>query len=324
MKRQKILITGCAGFIGSHLTDRLLEAGYRVIGIDNFNDYYDPKIKEDNLKTANKNKRFKLYQCDILDLTGLSQIFKKEAPNKIVHLAARAGVRPSIANPLLYSRINVLGTVNLLKLSAKYKIFQFIIGSSSSVYGNSKRLPFSENAPCDAIISPYGASKRAAEFWVESFHRTHGLKSVILRFFTVYGPRGRPDMAPALFASAIINNQPINQFGDGSSSRDYTFIDDVIDGIVKVLEHDLDFEIINLGNSNPVTLVDIISTLEKTISKKAKIKKLPMQLGDVEKTWANIVKARRLFDWEPKIKLADGIREYIRWLEGHYSYQSLQ
>ena len=194
----KILITGCAGFIGSHLTDRLLKESFDVVGVDNFNNYYDPTIKEQNLQKAKKNKLFKLYRKDILDFTSLKDIFKKEKPQKVIHLAARAGVRPSIANPLLYSQVNVGGTVNLLKLSADFSIDKFIFGSSSSVYGNSKRLPFSENNRCDQIISPYGTSKRAAEFWVESFHKTYGLKSIILRLFTVYGPRGRPDMAPTL------------------------------------------------------------------------------------------------------------------------------
>src|SRR3989344_3229385 len=195
----KILVTGVAGFIGSHLTEKLLAGGYEVIGTDNFNDYYNPKIKEENLSEVKKNKNFKLYREDILNFEELNNIFQKEKPQKIVHLAARAGVRPSIKNPLFYTRVNVLGTVNLLKLSVDFGIKQFIFGSSSSVYGNSKRLPFTEDDPCKAVISPYGASKRAAEFWVENFHKTFGLKSTILRFFTVYGPRGRPDMAPALF-----------------------------------------------------------------------------------------------------------------------------
>ena len=216
----KVLVTGCAGFIGSHLTDRLLKNGHKIIGIDNFNDYYDPKIKEGNLKQALKNKKLKLYSEDILNYDNLEQIFKKEKPQEIVHLAARAGVRPSIENPMVYVNANVLGTVNLLKLAVDFKIGQFIFGSSSSVYGNSKRLPFSENDPCDTIISPYGASKRSAEFWVETFWRVYGLKSIILRFFTVYGPRGRPDMAPALFTKAILDRKTIKQFGDGSSSRD--------------------------------------------------------------------------------------------------------
>ena len=250
----KILVTGCAGFIGSHVTDRLLKEGFDIVGVDNFNDYYDPKVKERNLQEAARSRHFNLYREDILNFEAIENIFKKEKPQKVIHLAARAGVRASIDNPLLYAKVNVSGTVDLLKLSVDFGIKQFIFGSSSSVYGNSKRLPFSENDQCDQIISPYGASKRAAEFWVESFHKTYGLKSTVLRFFTVYGPRGRPDMAPALFTKAILKEEIIKQFGDGTSSRDYTYIDDIIDGIMKSLNKNLDFKIINLGNNNPVSL----------------------------------------------------------------------
>ena len=310
----KVLVTGCAGFIGSHLTDRLLKNGHKIIGIDNFNDYYDPKIKEGNLKQALKNKKLKLYSEDILNYDNLEQIFKKEKPQEIVHLAARAGVRPSIEHPMVYVNANVLGTVNLLKLAVDFKVGQFIFGSSSSVYGNSKRLPFSENDPCDTIISPYGASKRSAEFWVETFWRVYGLKSIILRFFTVYGPRGRPDMAPSLFTRAIFDRKSIGQFGDGLSSRDYTYIDDIVEGIVKVLGSDLGFEIINLGNSHPVKLSEFIKVIEGVTGKKARIKYLSKQVGDVEKTWANIVKANNLVGWQPKTFLPEGLAKYIRWL----------
>lgn len=310
-----ILVTGAAGFIGSNLCDRLLSDGFEVIGIDNFNDYYDPKIKEGNLQQASKSKAFNLYREDILDLKKLEKVFKKQKVNKVVHLAARAGVRPSINNPQRYSQTNVTGTVNLLKLSVDFKIDQFIFGSSSSVYGQSKKLPFSEDDPCDAIISPYGSSKRAAELWVETFFRTYSLKSTILRLFTVYGPRGRPDMAPALFTRAVLNRKLINQFGDGSTSRDYTFIDDIIDGIVKTINSELQFEVINLGNNHPITLSDFIQTIEKLTGKNAKIKKMPIPTGDVEKTWANIVKAGELLGWRPKTNLTEGLGKYLEWLQ---------
>ena len=312
----KILVTGAAGFIGSHLVDRLLSTEYKVVGVDDFNNYYDPRLKEKNLESAKKSNYFKLYRTDICDFKNLKKIFLREKPQKIIHLAARAGVRPSIKNPLLYGKVNVLGTVNLLKLAVDFTIEQFIFGSSSSVYGQSKRLPFTENDPCEKIISPYGASKRSAEFFVESFHKSFGLKAIILRLFTVYGPRGRPDMAPALFTKAILSDKPINQFGDGSTSRDYTYIDDIVDGIAKTLDKNFDFEIINLGNNHPVRLTEFISILEKVIGKKAKIKKIPMQKGDVEKTRANIVKAKRLLGWQPKIKIEQGLQNYIRWLKG--------
>ncbi|OGD86859.1 epimerase [Candidatus Curtissbacteria bacterium RBG_13_35_7] len=311
----KILVTGTAGFIGSHLTDRLLKERHEIIGIDNFNNYYDPKIKEQNLKSAFRLKFFKLYKADICDFKSLSNIFQKEKPQKIVHLAARAGVRSFIKNPQLYTQVNVLGTVNLLKLAVDSNVEQFIFGSSSSVYGQSKQFPFFENDSCNNIISPYGASKRAAEFFVESFYKTYRLKSTILRFFTVYGPRGRPDMAPALFSKAILEGKSINQFGDGLSSRDYTYIDDIVDGILKSLEKIYDFEIINLGNNHPIKLSDFIRTLEKVIGKKAKVNKLPMQPGDVEKTWANIEKAKKFLNWEPKIDLNLGLIKFINWYQ---------
>ena len=314
----KVLITGVAGFIGSNLTDRLLSEDYEVIGVDNFNDYYDPKIKEENLYEAYKNRQCKIYREDILNFEALQKIFNQERPSKVVHLAARAGVRSSIKDPNLYTQVNVSGTVNLLKLSVDFGVKQFVFGSSSSVYGNSNKLPFAEDDICDEIVSPYGASKRAAEFWVESFHKTYGLKCVILRFFTVYGPGGRPDMAPALFTKAILNNQTFQQFGDGMSSRDYTYIDDIVDGIVKALNENLNFEIINLGNNHPVVLSDFIKTVENVIGKKARIKHSTKQAGDVEKTWANVVKAKELLGWVPKTQLSDGLNKYYKWLKRNF------
>lgn len=310
----KILVTGCAGFIGSNLVDRLLSDNHEVIGVDDFNDYYDPKIKEDNLKSALGFHSFKLYRGDIQNFPAMCDIFEQKRPERVIHLAARAGVRPSIANPLIYSQVNTLGTVNLLKLSVDFSIGGFIFGSSSSVYGNSPRLPFGEDDQCQNIISPYGASKRSAEFFVESFYHTYNLKATILRFFTVYGPRGRPDMAPALFSRAILGGGEIRQFGDGSTSRDYTFVDDVVDGIVKAVDAELDFEIINLGNNHPVNLRDFIKTLQETIGKKVKIIEKPLPPGDAPKTWANIDKAKKLLLWKPKTKLRDGLTRYVEWL----------
>jgi UDP-glucuronate 4-epimerase len=315
MAKGTILITGAAGFIGSTLVDKLLDKNYRVVGVDNLNDFYDPKIKLENIKGSKKSRNFSFYKEDISNFEGLSEIFLNEKPDIIIHLAARAGVRPSIDNPKLYGEVNVLGTVKLLKLSADYKVKKFIFGSSSSVYGNSKRLPFREDDSCDSIISPYGASKRSAEFFIESFHKSRGLNCVILRFFTVYGPRGRLDMAPALFTKAIMEGTTINQFGDGTSSRDYTYVDDIVDGIVKTIGKDLGFEIINLGNNHPVSIRDFTSTLERTIKQKAKIVKRPKQMGDVEKTWANVVKANELLGWTPKVELLGGLKKYLEWLK---------
>ena len=310
-----ILVTGCAGFIGSNLVDQLLLEGFQVVGVDNFNNYYDPRIKRENVAKALASRKFKCYEVNILDFPRLTNIFKNEGIDKVIHLAARAGVRPSIEDPFLYSEVNVLGTVNLLKLSTEYKVRQFIFGSSSSVYGESKKLPFGEDDNCQEVASPYGASKRAAEFFVESFHHSFGLPSVILRFFTVYGERGRPDMAPALFTSAIVEGKKIVQFGDGSTSRDYTYVGDIVRGIILTLNHDFEFEVINLGNSSPVKLSDFISILENTFGKVAKIETRTKQSGDVDKTWANIARANRLLGWQPQVDLAHGIRRYFEWLQ---------
>lgn len=312
---KKVLISGCAGFIGSHLVDKLLKSEWSIIGVDNFNDYYDPRVKKANLSVASKNQNFKLYIADVLDFEKMKLIFAREKPALVVHLAARAGVRPSLDNPVLYSEVNKSGSLNLLKLSVDYKVKKFVFASSSSVYGKSRIIPFVENDPCLDIISPYGASKRSAEIFVETFNKVYGLKAVVLRFFTVYGPRGRPDMAPALFANAVMFDKNINQFGDGDSFRDYTYIDDIVAGIEKSIEKNLNFEIINLGNNNPVSLLEFISELEAVLKKKAKIVKLPMRSGDVNKTWANIEKARLVLGWTPKTNITDGMNQYIKWLK---------
>lgn len=310
---EKILVTGCAGFIGSHLTERLLAHGYEVVGVDNFNDYYDPAVKEKNISSATSHKTFRLYREDILNLKKTREIISFEKPEKVIHLAARAGVRASIATPQLYAQVNVLGTVNILSAASEAGVKQFIFGSSSSVYGNSKRLPFSEDDKCENIISPYGASKRSAEFFVEAISSQSKMNFLILRFFTVYGPRGRPDMAPALFTKALEEGSSITQFGDGSSSRDYTYIDDIVDGIVKSMDCDLKFAIINLGNSHPVALSDFIKTCEKVLGKRARVKKTSRMTGDAERTWADIKVAKKLLSWEPKTSLSDGMVSYIKW-----------
>lgn len=309
-----VLVTGSAGFIGSNLVDRLLKDNFGVIGVDNFNDYYDPKIKERNLIEAKKNKNFTLFRGDILDLSFLESVFKKHKPEIIVHLAARAGVRPSIDDPLLYADVNKMGTLNLLELAIKYNVEKFVFASSSSVYGNSMQIPFVEDDTCTTIISPYGASKRAGELFVESFYKNYGLRSVVLRFFTVYGPRGRPDMAPAIFASAILNNEPVEQFGAGTK-RDYTFIDDIIDGIVRTIKSDLSFEILNFGNGNPVAIEDFIRIFEKVSGRSAKVNITKKRVGDVDSTWSNVSKAKSILGWKPKIGIEEGLSRYFQWLK---------
>lgn len=318
MSKAKILVTGCAGFIGSHLTDRLLKLGHEVVGIDNFNDYYDPKIKRRNLAGALESKNFVLYEGNILDFPLLMKIFGKHNFDKIVHCAARAGVRASIADPFLYSEVNVLGTVNLLKQAVDSGVSQFVFTSSSSVYGNSPNIPFSEDDQCLHIISPYASSKRSAEIFVETFSKSYGLCSTVLRLFTVYGERGRPDMAPAKFTSAMLAGDEITQYGDGTSSRDYTYIGDIVDGIVKALDKIFGFEVINLGNNHPVKLSDFIGTLAKVSGKQAKIKTVPKQMGDVERTWAAIDRAKKLLSWEPAVSLEEGLTRYVSWFVKNY------
>lgn len=310
-----ILVTGCAGFIGSNLVDSLIADGIEVIGLDNFDDYYSPEVKKENISNARKSKNFKLYEMDILNEIDLEKIFKKEKPSKVVHLAAKAGVRLSILNPVSYTKNNVEGTVRILNLSNKYKVEKFIFASSSSVYGQSDNVPFDEESEINSIAAPYGATKRCGEFFVESFYKNFGLKSIIFRFFTVYGKRGRPDMAPFLFSNAVIDGNTINVFGDGNSSRDYTYIDDIVDAIKRGLEINVDFAIINLGNNHPVKLNDFIGKIEKLAGRKAKTRYVAKQRGDVDKTWASIVKARKLLGWSPKTKLEDGLRYYIKWLK---------
>lgn len=311
----KYLVTGCAGFVGSNLADKLLKEGKFVVGLDNFDNFYDPKVKWENLENARKNKRFRFYEADILNEDDLEKIFKNENIEKVVHLAARPGVRPSIKDPVFYARNNVEGTVKLLDYSKKNKVSKFIFASSSSVYGQTDKIPFEEEGNIESLVSPYGASKRCGELYVESFYRSYLLKSIIFRFFTVYGQRGRPDMAPALFSKAILKDREIKQFGDGESFRDYTYIDDIVDAIFAGLESKVDFAIINLGSDNPIKLKDFIKIVEALTGHNARIKKLPKQTGDVEKTWASIVKAKKLLGWTPQTKLEDGLKSYIKWLK---------
>lgn len=314
----KILVTGGAGFIGSHVCEALLKEHKVVICVDNFNSFYNPKFKERNISKCVKNKRFKLYKKDIRDLKGISKILKKEKPNKIIHLAARAGVRRSIAQPLLYQDINVRGTLNLLEATRKNRIENFIFGSSSSVYGARKKGPFSEENRVDNPISPYAATKKAGEELCYYYHHLYGLNITCLRLFTVYGPRGRPDMALYKFTSLISKGKPIEMYGDGSSKRDYTYVSDIIDGILAALNKNLNFAIINLGNSKPIQLRYFISLIEKSLGKKAKIKQLPIQPGDISVTYANINKAKRLLGYKPKVKIEEGIKLFVEWYKSFY------
>lgn len=309
----KILITGGAGFIGSHTVGKMLDLGYTVICIDNFNSYYDPKIKEQNILKFKKNKKFHLYRKDIRKIRTLEEIFKTEKPDKVCHLAASVGVRNSIKFPEGYIKTNINATLNLLKLSVKYHIKNFVFASSSSVYGESKKTPFFEDDPADKPVSPYAATKRAGELLIYTYHYLYGLPATILRFFTVYGPSGRPDMAPYLFVDSIMKGKSINKYGGGETKRDYTYIDDIVDGITRALKRDLQFAIVNLGNNNPISLNYFISLIEKILGKKTILKKFSLQPGDVTITYADISKAQKLLGISPKTTIEEGMKKFISW-----------
>lgn len=308
-----ILVTGAAGFIGSHTSQLLLNKGYQVVGLDELNDYYDPKWKEANLTELKKNANFSFIQADIRNLESLRQIAEKQHFDGIIHLAARAGVRPSIELPLLYEEVNVKGTLNLLEIAREFKIKQFVFASSSSVYGNQSKVPFNETDPVNEPISPYAATKKAGEMLCHTYSHLFGINCICLRFFTVYGPNGRPDMAPYIFTKAILEGQKIKKFGDGQSRRDYTYVDDIVSGVVASLELDHKFEIFNLGNSSPISLNEFIAALEKVTGLTMQIEQLPMQPGDVEQTFADISKAKELLGYEPKTSFADGIAKFVEW-----------
>lgn len=313
-----ILITGCAGFIGSHTTQALLNRGYNVIGIDNLNDYYNPAWKQQNLDNLKYENNFTFNRADITDQEELEKIFKEQQEKnqpiqKIVHLAARAGVRPSIEQPLLYQKVNTQGTLNLLELARKYQVEQFVFASTSAIYGEQQKIPFSEDDPVNKPVSPYAATKKAAELLCYTYSHLYQIKTTCLRFFTVYGPAGRPDMAPYLFTKALLNNQPINKFGDGSTQRDYTYIDDIVSGVCAAVEKPFEYEIINLGNNQPVSLNEFIKILEELTDKKAVINQLPLQPGDVPRTYADISKAQKLLGYQPTTNFKDGLKKFVEW-----------
>ena len=293
MNPKKILVTGCAGFIGSNLTARLVRDGYFVVGLDNLNDYYNPLWKIENISSYENNKNFNFFKGDILNADLLDRLFKKYQFDYIAHLAARAGVRPSILDPKLYEEVNVRGTLNLLDLAKDYKIKKFIFASSSSVYGNQSKVPFSESDPVNSPISPYAATKKAGEMLCFTYSHLYNLSTICLRFFTVYGPGGRPDMAPYLFTQAILKRKPIKKFGTGTTSRDYTYIDDIVDGISSAIKYECKYEIFNLGDNHPITLNKFINILEKITGKEAIIQNAEMQPGDVHSTYADIRKAKK-------------------------------
>lgn len=315
MTMKKLLITGGAGFIGSHLVDRLLSTDVeRIEVIDDFNDFYDPSIKHANIREHLKDPRYNISEIDIRNRAALEQIFETNNFDCVVHLAARAGVRPSLSEPQLYSETNINGTLNLLELARQSNIKQFVFGSSSSVYGINAKVPFSEDDPIRQPISPYAATKAAGELLCHTYSHLYGLRCVCLRFFTVYGPRQRPDLAIHKFAKLITERKPIPVFGDGATRRDYTYVDDIIDGVMAAIVYNkTNYEVINLGESRTVELNELISLLEAELDTHANIDRQPPQPGDVPQTFADIFKARALLGYDPKTQIEEGLRRFVEW-----------
>ncbi|MDD3520867.1 MAG: GDP-mannose 4,6-dehydratase [Actinomycetota bacterium] len=310
-----ILITGGAGFIGSNLTDRLLENGSRILCLDNFNDFYNPHIKENNIRHHLENKNFTLIKGDILDRNLLLDIFSRNNIDIVIHLAAMAGVRPSIENPLLYEKVNIEGTINLLECMKTHKARKMLFASSSSVYGGNKKVPFSETDSVDRPISPYAATKKACELLCYNYHHLYSFDIFCLRFFTVYGPRQRPEMAIHKFTRQIYSGQNITVFGDGSSSRDYTYIDDIVNGLLNCIDRVNSYEIINLGNSNPTKLIELVKLIQNISGRKSGITKEEMKPGDVFTTFADIKKAKKIIAFKPETSIEDGLQKFISWYE---------
>lgn len=319
------LVTGGAGFIGSHLTETLLKSGQKVIVLDNFNAFYDPSVKRGNLKEV---KAMMVKACipedclhimegDIRDAEQLDKLFATYSIQLVVHLAAMAGVRPSLSAPLLYNDVNINGTLNLLEMCKKYGVKKLVFASSSSVYGNNQKVPFAEDDFVDHPISPYAATKKAGELLCHTYHHLYGMDIACLRFFTVYGPRQRPDLAIHKFTRLIFNDEEIPFYGDGTTERDYTYIDDIIDGVVKAIRwvqaSQGRYEIFNLGESRTISLKEMVATLEKEIGKKVKIKALPMQPGDVQRTYADITKAQKILGYQPTTAFEEGIKQFVQW-----------
>jgi len=316
MTMKRVLVTGGAGFIGSHLCQRLLQEGHEVVCLDNFDAYYDPAIKRRNLEEINASKGaqgFQLVEGDIRNKGLVDDLFRRSSFDLIIHLAARAGVRPSIEQPLLYNEVNVTGTLNLLEACREIGVRDFIFGSSSSVYGKNRKVPFAEEDRLEAMISPYAVTKRVGELFCYTYHHLYGLRISCLRFFTVYGPRQRPEMAIHKFTRLINQGEKIPLYGDGTSRRDYTYIDDIISGIMGAIRNLRGYEIFNLGESQTVPLRELISIIEQALGKKAAIEELPDQPGDVPITYADITKARHLLGYDPKVGIAEGVGQFVRW-----------
>jgi UDP-glucuronate 4-epimerase len=308
-----ILITGGAGFIGSHLTARLLGRGEEVVCLDDFNDYYNPAFKRENVAPFAHDPQWHLVEGDIRDEQTVAAVFARFGVEATVHLAARAGVRPSILQPRLYEEVNCVGTVTLLEAARRHGVSRFVFGSSSSVYGVNSKLPFAEDDPITCPVSPYAATKRAGELLAYTYHHLYGLEVTCLRFFTVYGPRQRPEMAIYRFTELLASGVAVPRFGDGSSSRDYTFIDDIVGGLVAALDHPAGFEIVNLGGAHVTSLSELIALIAAALGVEPRVDPHPSQAGDVPITFADVAKAKRLWGWEPRVGIAEGIERFVAW-----------
>ncbi len=317
---EHILVSGVAGFIGSHTCEKILQEGYDVIGIDNLNDYYNPKLKENNLSLLKKFDNFQFHEVDIRNFDALGSILDNLNINTIIHLAAQAGVRYSLKNPFIYQQVNIGGTLNLLELTKQLNCKNFIFGSSSSVYGNQKKVPFSEEDQINHPISIYAATKQAGEALCYSYHHLYDINVNCLRFFTVYGPRGRPDMSPHIFATKLLKRETITLFDDpqGTVTRDFSFISDIVEGIVRTIDFQHGFEVFNLGFGSPIKLKEFISILEDITEITAKIEYADRQLGDVDTTHADISKIKKFLGFQPKISVQQGLEIYLDWFKEYY------
>jgi UDP-glucuronate 4-epimerase len=318
MSVRTYLVTGSAGFIGFHLSRRLLEKGVLVVGADDFNDYYEVSLKEDRNAILSKYSNFKLYRGDLSDLAFIKKIFSENKFDKICHLAAQAGVRYSLTNPHAYIKANLVAFTNVLDEAKNALVKDFVYASSSSVYGANEKVPFSVDDPVDKPISLYAATKKANELMAYTYHHLFGMNTTGLRFFTVYGPYGRPDMALFSFTKKIMSGEPIEIFNYGKMKRDFTYIDDIIDGVERALEKSEPCEVFNLGNHRPVDLSYFVSTLEKSLGKAAKKELKPMQPGDVPETYADIDHTRNKLGWEPKVAIEEGVKRFVEWYREYY------
>ncbi|OGG93604.1 hypothetical protein A2609_00375 [Candidatus Kaiserbacteria bacterium RIFOXYD1_FULL_47_14] len=310
---ETVLVTGAAGFIGSNLTKTLLEEGYRVIGVDNFDDTYNPQFKEEQIAPFLGDTNFVLYRVDIRDIPALTEVFETEKPSYVVHLAGKADTRKAVDTPRLYTSVNIDGTLNILELCREYPVENLVIASSSSVYGNSSQVPFTEDQPADRPISPYGATKRAIELLAYSYHHNFGMNITCLRFFNAHGENNRPGMVPYIWTEKLLHGEEIEISGDGSRKRDYTYVGDIVRGIILAMKKPFGFEVINLGNNTPVSLNELLAIFEKVLDRKAKVKSRPSHGASVEVTCADVSKAKRMLDWTPTTSLEEGITRLVVW-----------